>query len=96
MIVYRDVSVAYIRVMLSAKGFLMPARLSGKIKAWIYAIAGIAGVAWFSLQKVGSDLAGSSTLNGILTALFVAAAAVAAWSLVDYFAFFRRNSGKTS
>jgi CDP-diacylglycerol---glycerol-3-phosphate 3-phosphatidyltransferase len=95
-IVYRDIAVAYIRVMLSSRGFLMPARLSGKLKAWIYAIAGIAGISWFSLQKLGSDLARDKTLQGILLGLFVASAAVAAWSLADYFSFFRKNSGKTS
>jgi CDP-diacylglycerol--glycerol-3-phosphate 3-phosphatidyltransferase len=95
-IVYRDVSVAYIRVMLSGRGFLMPARLSGKLKAWIYAIAGIAGIAWFSLQKLGSGLTGNETLHVILTGLFVASAAVAAWSFADYFSFFRKNSRITS
>jgi CDP-diacylglycerol--glycerol-3-phosphate 3-phosphatidyltransferase len=95
-VVYRDVAVAYIRVMLSTRGFLMPARLSGKLKAWIYAIAGIAGIAWFSLQKLGSELTANSTLHTILVGLFVASAGVAAWSFVDYFSFFRTNSRKTS
>ncbi len=94
-IVYRDVSVAYIRVMLSSRGFLMPARLSGKLKAWIYAVSGVAGVAWFSLQKLGSALAANDALRDMLLGLFVASAAVAVWSLADYFSFFRRNSRET-
>jgi len=95
-IIYRDVSVAYIRVMLSSRGFLMPARLSGKLKAWVYAVAGIAGVAWFSLEKLGSGAAASVVLHDVLLGLFVASAAVALWSLADYFSFFRRNSRQTS
>ncbi len=95
-VVYRDVGVAYIRVMVSRQRILMPARLSGKIKAWIYAIAGIAGVAWFSLTKVGSDLVRVDSLQGAITGLFVLVAAVAIWSLSDYFLFFFKNSRGTS
>jgi CDP-diacylglycerol--glycerol-3-phosphate 3-phosphatidyltransferase len=95
-LVYRDIGVAYIRVVLSRAKYLMPARLSGKLKAWVYAIAGIAGLAWFSMDRTGSDLVGNGTLHAALTGLFVLSAAVAAWSLADYFAFFVRNSRQGS
>lgn len=95
-LVYRDVGVAYIRVMLSRDRYLMPARFSGKLKAWIYAIAGVAGVAWFSLGRTGSSLVGNDFLHSALTGLFVLTGAVSAWSLADYFAFFVRNSRKGS
>ena len=95
-LVYRDVAVAYIRVMLSQRNFLMPARLSGKLKAWVYAFAGIGGVAWFSLQKLGSALADRSALAAAQKGLFVLAAAAALWSLADYCVFFARKFSKTS
>jgi CDP-diacylglycerol---glycerol-3-phosphate 3-phosphatidyltransferase len=95
-LVYRDIGVAYIRVMLSRDKYLMPARLSGKLKAWVYAVAGIAGLVWFTMDRTGSELSGSAALHIVLTTLFVLAAAVAAWSLADYFAFFVRNSRKGS
>ena len=42
-LIYRDIAVAYIRVMVSNSRVLMPARVSGKLKAWIYAFAGGGG-----------------------------------------------------
>ncbi len=95
-LVYRDVSVAYIRVMLSREGKLMSARLSGKVKAWVYALAGIAGVAWMSFKRAGWTIPAEDLLHAGLLALFVLAAAVALWSLGDYLAFFARNLRKTS
>ena len=95
-LVYRDVSVAYIRVILSHFRVLMPARASGKLKAWVYAFAGIGGLAAFSLRKLGW-LEGSAGLSGgIAFWLFVLAGAVALWSLGDYALFFVRNFKKSS
>ena len=95
-LVYRDIGVAYIRVMFSREKYLMPARFSGKLKAWVYAGAGIAGLVWFSMDRTGSELAGNATLHAGLEGLFYLAAAVAVWTLADYFAFFVRNSRKGS
>ena len=53
LLVYRDVTVAYIRVMVSRGKVLLPARTSGKVKAWIYAFAGIGGIVEFSLGRFG-------------------------------------------
>ncbi len=92
--VYRDISVAYIRVMISHQKVLMPARASGKLKAWIYAFAGIGGLVAFSVRKLGW-LGGSSGLPGVIAFwIFVLAGAVALWSLADYALFFVRNLEK--
>lgn len=94
--VYRDISVAYIRVMISHQKVLMPARASGKLKAWIYAFAGIGGLGVFSVRKLGW-IGGSSGLPGVIAFwIFVLAGAVALWSLADYALFFVRNFRKTS
>jgi CDP-diacylglycerol---glycerol-3-phosphate 3-phosphatidyltransferase len=95
-LVYRDISVAYIRVMVSREKVLMPARLSGKLKAWAYAVAGGAGIAVFSLRKLGWIPGGMRAIEGIALGLFVAAAAVALWSLADYASFFLKNFRKAS
>ncbi len=83
-LVYRDVGVAYVRVLFARRSVMLPARLSGKLKAWVYAAAGILGLALFSVRVL--DIFGG--IEQILAAsalgLFVAAAVVAAWSLVDY------------
>ena len=95
-LIYRDVGVAYIRVMISREKVLLPARLSGKIKAWVYAIGGVAGLTQFSLRKLGWFPAAIPIVEGTTFWLFVLCAAVALWSLTDYAAFFAKNFGKAS
>jgi CDP-diacylglycerol--glycerol-3-phosphate 3-phosphatidyltransferase len=95
-LVYRDMAVAYIRVMTSRERVMMPARVSGKLKAWIYAVAGIAGIGVFSLRKLAWAPAILTGIDGVAFGLFLLAAAVAIWSLADYASFFLRNFRKTS
>lgn len=94
-LVYRDITVAYIRVMVSRQKVLMPARASGKVKAWIYAFAGIGGIVEFSLGKLGWVADAQAVIHVVVLALFVLSAAVALWSLVDYAAFFWKNFRKS-
>jgi len=95
-LVYRDVAVAYIRVMVSREKVLMSARLSGKIKAWIYAFAGIGGIVEFSLGKLGWAPGSEDAVHAVALGLFLCAGAVAVWSLADYAAFFWKNFRKSS
>ena len=95
-IIYRDVAVAYIRVMISSSQVLMPARLSGKLKAWIYAFAGGGGILVFSLRKLALLPGFMPVIQGIAFLLFILAALVALWSLADYGAFFLKNFRKSS
>jgi CDP-diacylglycerol--glycerol-3-phosphate 3-phosphatidyltransferase len=95
-LIYRDVSVAYIRVLISRKKVMLPARLSGKIKAWVYAIAGIAGLAQFSQQKLALLPIAMPGIRMATFWLFILCGAVAVWSLADYAAFFAKNFGKAS
>ena len=87
-LVYRDVAVAYIRVILSQNRLLMAARISGKIKAWIYGIAGAGGIVVFSLAKMNWAADSILVAERIALVLFIAAAGVALWSLIDYGLFF--------
>ena len=95
-LIYRDLSVAYIRVMVSAEKVFMSARLSGKVKAWIYALAGIGGIVDFSLGRLGWIPGSRAGIHAAATLVFVLAAAVAVWSLVDYAVFFLKNFRKSS
>jgi CDP-diacylglycerol--glycerol-3-phosphate 3-phosphatidyltransferase len=95
-IVYRDLAVAYIRVVVAKGRVMMAARASGKVKAWVYAVAGIAGIAMFSLRVTGWLASARAPVEGISLGLFIAAAAVAIWSLSDYAVFFVKNSRKMS
>jgi CDP-diacylglycerol--glycerol-3-phosphate 3-phosphatidyltransferase len=95
-LVYRDLSVAYIRVIVSREKVLMSARVSGKLKAWVYAVAGIAGIGVYSLQSTGWFSAALPVVSAVAYVIFVASASVAVWSLADYLLFFLKKFGKTS
>jgi CDP-diacylglycerol---glycerol-3-phosphate 3-phosphatidyltransferase len=95
-LIYRDIGVAYIRVMMSHEKILLPARVSGKIKAWIYAISGAVGLAEFTLQKLGWLASVLPVVQGAAFWLFVLCGVVALWSLTDYAAFFAKNFRKAS
>lgn len=95
-LIYRDIAVAYIRVMVSKDRILMPARASGKLKAWIYACAGVGGIVVFSLKKLALFPGIFHIAQGIAFCLFVLAGLIALWSLVDYAAFFLKNFRKSS
>jgi len=83
-LVYRDIGVSYIRVMFSKSKVLMPARVSGKVKAWIYAIAGGAGTAFFSLQTLDILSEIRDVLHDFSFVMYLAAVGIALWSLGDY------------
>ena len=87
-LIYRDIAVAYIRVMVSREQVLMPARVSGKLKAWVYAFAGIGGIVVFSLRS-SAWLSASLRLSfrESLSCFSSLRGCVRVWSLADY-AFF--------
>lgn len=83
-LVYRDVGVSYIRVLFSRGKVLLPARLIGKVKAWVYAFAGGAGTVVFALKTLDLFAEIQEGFEVLAFVLFLAAAGVALWSLWDY------------
>jgi CDP-diacylglycerol--glycerol-3-phosphate 3-phosphatidyltransferase len=83
-LVYRDVGVSYIRVLFSRQRVMLPARISGKVKAWVYAFTGGAGTVFVALQVLDILPRIRDGLDVLAYVLSLAAAAVALWSLWDY------------
>ncbi len=83
-LVYRDIMVAYLRILVSRRGVMMSSRLSGKLKAWVYGISGGAGILLFTLQRMDWAVWWREPLESAAFYLFLAVAAVALWSAVDY------------
>lgn len=83
-LVYRDVGVSYVRVLFSRSGVMMSARVSGKVKAWIYAFAGGFGLAQVSLRVLDILPTIRDGVAALTIVLFLAAAGAAIWSLGDY------------
>jgi CDP-diacylglycerol--glycerol-3-phosphate 3-phosphatidyltransferase len=93
---YRDFAVAYIRVVISRQGVMLAARISGKLKAWTYAIAAGGGFMVFSLRSLGASSEWVAGFRWLSLGLFIAAVGVAVWSFTDYASFFVKNFRKTS
>jgi CDP-diacylglycerol--glycerol-3-phosphate 3-phosphatidyltransferase len=84
LVVYRDTAVAFARLLAARRGHVMAARFTGKLKAWVYAVAGIAGMV--RLWARGLLIPGGESTILITTSewLFVACGLAAAGSLIDY------------
>ncbi len=92
LLIYRDLTVAFVRILMIKKGMAAASRLSGKIKAWVYALAGIAGMIRVSLNHLSlSDeiLRISEMAAG---GFFLLCALIAVLSTFDYvYTYFSKN-----
>ncbi len=94
-LLYRDLGVGFVRQLALKEDFTMAARLSGKFKAWVYAIAGIMGVLFFSLKKLLILSDKIVNIKVYLGYIFLVTGIVAIWSLSDYvLAYFRIKNNK--
>lgn len=85
LILYRDLLVSFGRLLMAREGVSLGARISGKIKAWVYAFAGGAGLLVFSLPAF-AGLPPSLYAAAVIAAqvLYWLAAATALWTATDY------------
>ncbi len=96
LIVYRDLGVAFARQVAGGRGVILGARLTGKIKAWVYAIAGVAGMLRISVDYFTLPQMIIHTLNRISGIVFIFCALIAVISLVDYLVSVFTNQMKKS
>jgi CDP-diacylglycerol--glycerol-3-phosphate 3-phosphatidyltransferase len=95
LIVYRDLGVSFIRQLATNRGIVMSARLSGKVKAWIYALAGIAGMIKVSVDRLAILKSyNNDSLQIAVAIIFYLCAFVAVFSLVDYLAPMLSKAGR--
>lgn len=93
LVLYRDLGVSFVRLLAMKKGVAMSAQVSGKIKAFVYAFAGGAGLLLVTLETlVGGSLA--ETARVAAEVLFWASGATAVWTMIDYAAAYRRLAPK--
>jgi CDP-diacylglycerol--glycerol-3-phosphate 3-phosphatidyltransferase len=83
-LIYRDLGVAFIRLLVNKRGKTMGARLSGKIKAWVYAVAAGVGLLRLTLEQLLQNFEKSNIIVVAADFVFVFCALVAIWSLIDY------------
>jgi len=83
-LMYRDLGVGFIRQTASRYGIVFASRLSGKLKAWVYAFSGFSGIFVFSSKKLLLLQTYSSSIKMYSLIVFYLSALIAIWSLIDY------------
>lgn len=91
-VLYRDLAVSFIRLLMLKRGITLGARISGKIKAWIYAIAGIGGLVVFSCKRLLIFTAEIGILITGSKIVFIIVGVIAVWSLIDYLMVFLKKN----
>ena len=83
LVLYRDLLVSFIRLLVAKRGVAMAARISGKVKAWIYAAAGIAGLVLHTVDQLhlGESF---GWVGPVVFWIFVVTGFTAVWTMVDY------------
>jgi CDP-diacylglycerol--glycerol-3-phosphate 3-phosphatidyltransferase len=85
-VLYREVSMTFLRLLMVQRGVVQAASTGGKLKAWLYFLASLTGLASLTWPSLVAPSVSFWVLNG----LFVAAAALSLGSFAQYFAGFRR------
>ena len=93
LILYRDITVAFLRLLAMRKSVVMSARPSGKIKAVIYAAACGAVLALVTSRAVPSLGFVVPALAFLQRALMWITAATAVWTTADYARGFKSDTG---
>lgn len=99
-ILYREFGVSFIRMMVSKQGVALAARMTGKLKAWLYAIGGILGLLYVSMDRLnaGGWLRIPDTVMGVFDIIvlsgFIIAGVGAVLSFTDYLLHYIRTFGK--
>jgi len=83
-ILYREFSILFLRMMLSGRGIAMGARPGGKLKAGLYMVAGLLALLYSSLQRLSLADSLQNPLRILVVVAFVAAATLSVLSFVDY------------
>ena len=83
-ILYRELSVIFLRMIMMGRGVAMAANVWGKVKAVFYAISGFAGIILAFLVRSMPEAEWLSTYQSILYVLFIVTAAASVISFITY------------
>jgi CDP-diacylglycerol---glycerol-3-phosphate 3-phosphatidyltransferase len=89
-ILYREFSINFLRMLLAQRGIAMGARPGGKLKSATYMAAGAASLLFVSAQALGLEEGILQPFRIAIYALYSLAAFLAIASFADYFAQFRK------
>ena len=81
-IVYREISVTFMRMIMMKHGFAMGARMGGKIKEWVYAFAAISSLLAVSLERTGCGL---GAVDAVWTVAMIFYALSVLFTIITFF-----------
>ena len=93
-ILYREVTILFLRTMMMKRGIAMGARMGGKLKACAYAGAGISALVYITIKQIDFFACLVTPVFWITQFFFVLSAAAALLSLADYIIFIRKTLKK--
>lgn len=91
-IIYREISVTFMRTVMMGRGFAMGARLGGKIKEWVYAFSAIFSMLALTLERTGIWSEYSRLLWNIAMVFYVLSAIFAVITFFDYLIFLNKKN----
>ena len=86
-IVYREISVTFMRMIMMRHGFAMGARMGGKIKEWVYAFAAISSLLAVSLERTGCCLCAVDAVWTVAMVFYVLSVLFTIITFFDYLLF---------
>lgn len=96
LVLYRDLCVSFIRQLMAQRGTVMPSRMSGKIKAWVYCVTGIVGMLYYFTILLDVAAHVPYVCLVIMYVLFGLTALTAIWTLYDYTSVLIKNKGNNN
>ena len=86
-IVYREISVTFTRMIMMKHGFAMGARMGGKIKEWVYAFAAISSLLAVSFERTDSCLGAVDAVWAVAMVFYVLSVVFTIITFFDYLLF---------
>ena len=90
-IMYRELSITFLRMMMMGRGIAMAASFWGKAKAVMYTIASALGLVLISLERIEISFDGMDYYRLVVTIFFILAAVASALSFITYAVNVRRS-----
>lgn len=86
-IVYREISVTFMRMIMMKHGFAMGARMGGKIKEWVYAFAAISSLLAVSFERTGCCLGAVDAVWTVAMVFYILSVVFTIFTFFDYLLF---------
>ncbi|MDC7228118.1 MAG: CDP-diacylglycerol--glycerol-3-phosphate 3-phosphatidyltransferase [Spirochaetales bacterium] len=83
-IIYRELSITFLRMMMMGRGTAMAASIWGKAKAVTYTAASALGLIQISIYRLGLEFPGLMVFETVTLVFFILAAAASALSFMTY------------